>query len=48
MGGLGVPNERLGLIKGVAGIAGIVLGGICGGYFASKVGLKRAFLPMAI
>jgi len=48
VGGLAVPNERLGLIKGVAGVAGIILGGISGGYFASRLGLRRAFLPMAV
>ncbi len=47
-GGLAVANDRLGLIKGVAGVIGIVLGGIVGGYYVSKIGLKRAFLPMAV
>lgn len=48
LGGLGVANDRLGLIKGVFGVLGIVLGGICGGFFVSKRGLRKAFWPMAI
>lgn len=47
-GGLAVANDRLGLIKGVFGVLGIVLGGICGGVFVSKLGLRKAFWPMAI
>ncbi len=47
-GGLGIPNEVLGQIKGVVGVLGIVLGGIAGGWFVSKRGLKRSFWPLAI
>jgi hypothetical protein len=47
-GGLAVSNTRFGQIKGIAGVIGIVCGGIVGGYFVSKRGLKKAFWPMAV
>ncbi|CAN5437578.1 hypothetical protein BH11ARM2_BH11ARM2_22950 [soil metagenome] len=47
-GGLAIGNEQLGLIKGVAGVLGIVFGGILGGVFVSRWGLKRAIWPMAL
>lgn len=47
-GGMAIPNEQLGLIKGVAGVAGIIVGGIIGGMFISRVGIKKALWPLAI
>ena len=47
-GGLGISNEVLGGIKGVAGVLGIVCGGILGGLVISKLGLRRAFWPLVI
>jgi MFS family permease len=47
-GGLAIGNDQLGLIKGVAGMAGMILGGITGGALLAKFGLRRAILPMAI
>ncbi|RYG35290.1 hypothetical protein EON81_13190 [bacterium] len=47
-GGLAIENDQLGLIKGVAGVVGIVCGGILGGVFVSRWGLKRAIWPMAL
>lgn len=47
-GGLGVDNGQFGLIKGVAGVIGIMLGGLAGGYVVSKLGLRKAFLPLAL
>jgi PAT family beta-lactamase induction signal transducer AmpG len=47
-GGLAIDNEHLGSIKGVAGMAGMILGGIIGGGVLAKFGLRRAILPMAI
>jgi len=47
-GGLAIPNEQLGLMNGVAGVVGIVLGGLCGGWVVSKIGLRKAFWPLAL
>ncbi len=47
-GGLGISNEQLGAIKGIAGVSGIITGGLAGGWIISRLGIKRAFLPMAI
>ncbi len=47
-GGLAIPNDQLGVIKGYFGVAGIVLGGIVGGWAVSKLGIRRAILPLAI
>ncbi|MBS1706468.1 MAG: hypothetical protein JST40_11375 [Armatimonadetes bacterium] len=48
LGGLGISNEQVGIVKGIIGVVGIVLGGIIGGRFVAKVGLKKAFWPLAI
>ena len=47
-GGLAVNNEQLGLINGVAGVLGLVLGGLVGGLFVSKRGLRGSFWFIAI
>lgn len=47
-GGLAVANEQLGQYNGVAGILGLVAGGIVGGWFVQKWGLKKSFLPLAL
>lgn len=47
-GGLAVPNEQLGMIKGVAGVLGIVCGGLVGGWVVGKLGLRKAFWPIAL
>lgn len=46
-GGLALSNAQFGLIS-IAGIVGIVVGGIAGGWFLSQRGLKRGFWPMVI
>lgn len=46
-GGLAIANDQLGLMNGVAGVIGIVLGGLVGGYTVSKLGLRKAFWPLA-
>lgn len=46
-GGLAIANDQLGLMNGVAGVIGIVLGGLLGGYTVSRIGLRRAFWPLA-
>ncbi len=47
-GGMGFGNEQIGLIKGIIGVLGIVIGGICGGYVISRLTLKRSFFPIAL
>ncbi len=47
-GGLGLPTEQIGIIKGVVGVVGIILGGIAGGFYIKKHGLRRSFLPLAL
>ena len=47
-GGLGMTKEEVGLIYGTIGIAALTLGGILGGYAASKWGLKKSLWPMAL
>lgn len=46
-GGLNVGTAQLGTINGVAGVIGIIIGGLVGGWFISKVGLRKAFWPLA-
>ncbi|MBL8047929.1 MAG: hypothetical protein JNJ45_04535 [Chthonomonas sp.] len=46
-GGLAVPNEVLGTIDGLAGVIGIILGGIVGGLFISKRGVRKSFWILA-
>jgi PAT family beta-lactamase induction signal transducer AmpG len=47
-GGLGLSVAEVGKINGGAGVIGIILGGIAGGVFIAKRGLKRAFWPLVI
>lgn len=47
-GGFGLPNEQLGILNGLVGVVGIVLGGIVGGWVVSRIGIRRAFLPLAL
>lgn len=46
-GGLGLTTELVGLVYGTFGVITLLAGGIVGGVFASKVGLKKALWPMA-
>jgi len=46
-GGLGMPTAEVGLAYGTIGVIFLLLGGICGGLYASRVGLKKALWPMA-
>ncbi len=46
-GGIGLDNEALGYIKGVVGVAGIIVGGVLGGWTIGKIGLRRALWPLA-
>lgn len=47
-GGMALSNEQLGAIKGVIGVFGIILGGLAGGWVVGKLGLRKAFWPIAI
>ncbi len=47
-GGLAIPNDQLGVIKGYFGVAGIVIGGLLGGWLVSRVGLRKSFIPLAL
>ena len=47
VGGLGLSTEAVGLVYGTAGVAALTVGGILGGMFASKHGLKRSMWLMA-
>ena len=46
-GGLGLATETVGLVYGTIGVAFLMLGGIGGGIYASRVGLKRSMWLMA-
>lgn len=47
VGGLGLSTEAVGLVYGTAGVAALTVGGILGGMFASKHGLKKSMWLMA-
>ncbi len=46
-GGLGLGTDVVGVVYGTIGVLALLAGGILGGVFASKVGLKKALWPMA-
>jgi PAT family beta-lactamase induction signal transducer AmpG len=46
-GGMAVDNATLGGIKGVAGVIGIIVGGILGGLILSRFGFKKVIWPLA-
>jgi MFS transporter, PAT family, beta-lactamase induction signal transducer AmpG len=47
-GGLALSLQQIGAITGFAGVVGIILGGLVGGAFISKVGLRAAFWPLVL
>ena len=47
VGGLGLATEQVGIVYGTIGILFLTIGGILGGWFASKVGLKKSMWCMA-
>lgn len=47
-GGLGLSTELVGDVKGLVSVLGIIAGGVLGGWVVHKLGLKRAFLPVAL
>jgi PAT family beta-lactamase induction signal transducer AmpG len=48
LGGMGVSLDHLGVIKAVGQAGGLILGGLLGGWWISRVGLRRAFWPLVI
>lgn len=48
VGGMGLSIAEIGVINGVAGIVGIILGGIAGGAIISRFGLRRSFWPLVV
>lgn len=47
-GGLGLDNAEYGLLYGTIGVGALTVGGILGGMWVSKYGLKRCVIPMAL
>ncbi|MCD8313039.1 MAG: MFS transporter [Bacteroidales bacterium] len=47
-GGLGLSTETVGVVYGTVGVLALTLGGILGGIAASRWGLKKSMLPMAL
>lgn len=47
-GGLGMTKESVGIVYGTIGVFALMVGGILGGYAASKWGLKKSLWPMAL
>lgn len=48
LGGMGVSVEQLGAIKGIGQSPGLIVGGLLGGWFISRVGLRKAFWPLVV
>jgi PAT family beta-lactamase induction signal transducer AmpG len=48
LGGLGLSTQEVGAIYGTAGTAAFLVGSILGGYFTSRLGLKRAMLVLIL
>ncbi|MGN1265641.1 MAG: MFS transporter [Muribaculaceae bacterium] len=46
-GGLGLSTETVGIVYGTIGVVALLAGGIIGGVFASKLGLKKSLWWMA-
>src|SRR5439155_15569289 len=47
-GGMGVALEQLGIIKGIGQPVGLMVGGLLGGWWIARVGLRRAFWPLVV
>ena len=45
-GGLGLSTKAVGIAYGTVGLTALTLGGLCGGWVISKVGLKKALWPL--
>ncbi|MBR5703305.1 MAG: MFS transporter [Bacteroidales bacterium] len=47
-GGLGLSTAQSGLVYGTVGVIALTIGGILGGIWSAKVGLRKALWPMAL
>lgn len=47
VGGLGLSTENVGIVYGTIGVFFLTIGGIIGGFYASKVGLRKSLWLMA-
>jgi len=47
-GGLALTTEMVADVKGLFGVIGIIAGGLLGGAIVHKLGMKRAFWPVAL
>lgn len=47
LGGLGLSTENVGIVYGTIGVVCLTIGGIIGGFYASKVGLRKSLWVMA-
>lgn len=47
-GGLALTTEMVADVKGLFGVIGIIGGGLLGGWIVHKLGMKRAFWPVAL
>ena len=45
-GGLGLVNEQVGIINGTFGAIAFIVGSILGGYYISRIGLKKAIFSL--
>jgi PAT family beta-lactamase induction signal transducer AmpG len=48
VGGLGLKTQDVGIAYGTVGVAALTAGGLLGGWFISRVGLKRALWPLVL
>jgi PAT family beta-lactamase induction signal transducer AmpG len=47
-GGLALSTQQVGIVYGTVGVIALTVGGLLGGWFISRVGLKKALLPMVL
>ena len=47
-GGLGMTTAAVGIVYGTFGVIALALGGILGGFYAARFGLKRSLIPMVL
>ena len=47
-GGLGLTTDEVGWVYGTAGTVAFLVGSVCGGYFTSWLGLRRAMLALIL
>ena len=48
LGGLGLTTDEVGWVYGTAGTVAFLVGSVCGGYFTSWLGLKRAMFVLIL